>query len=153
MLRLRPLAWWVIPWGLVAGMILTLLCLGSMNWKPLADCGQRTSPPYTLYSPPGGCFTIDEGYPVRFLSSEPGLEQNPGASPREAGVSGVPVISKGGLAEDWLIWSIVSCLALYIVSALRTVREREQAPSPAPSALPSLRPRVLRRDRPPGRVT
>lgn len=119
MLRLKPLAWWVIPWGLLAGIILTLLCLGSMTWEPLADCGQTTSPPYSLYSPPGGCSTIVEGYPVRFLSSEPLLEQNPGTSFHEAGVSGVPVINKGGLVEDWFIWSVVSCLALYIVSARR----------------------------------
>lgn len=142
MLRLRPLAWWVVPWGLLAGIILTLLCLGSMTWKPLTDCGQRASPPYSPYSPPGGCFTIDEGYPVRFLSSEPLLEQNPGASSSKAVVNGVPVINKGGLAEDWLIWSIFSCLALYIVSARRlyivsarkTAGEQEQAPDPAASA-------------------
>ena len=131
------MAWWMIPWGLLAGIILTLLCLGSMNWKPLADCGQQTSPPYSLYSPPGGCFTIDEGYPVRFLSSEPSIEQNPGASSRDAGVSGVPVISKGGLAEDWLIWSMVSCLALYIASAaLRAGRQRGQAPLQIGAAIP-----------------
>jgi hypothetical protein len=142
MLRLKPLAWWVIPWGLLAGIILTLLCLGSMTWKPLTDCGQRASPPYSPYSLPGGCTTIDEGYPVRFLSSEPLLEQNPGASSREAEVSGSPVIDKRGLAEDWLIWSMVSCLALYIVSARRlyilsarkTEGQQEQDPYPAASA-------------------
>jgi hypothetical protein len=142
MLRFRPLAWWVIPWGMLAGIVLTLLCLGAGTWEPLADCGQRVSPPYSLYSPPGGCSTIAEGYPVRFLSSAPLLEQNPGTSSREAGVSGVPVIDKGGLAEDWLIWSIVSCLALYVVSARRlyvvsarkTEGELEQATDPAASA-------------------
>ena len=121
---------------------MTLLFLGSMTWEPLTDCGQRVSPPYSPYSPPGGCVTIDEGYPVRFLSSEPLLEQNPGTSSREAEVSGTPVINKGGLAEDWLIWSIVSCLALYIVSARRlyivsarkTEGEQDQAPYPAASA-------------------
>ena len=142
MLMLKPLAWWVIPWSLLAGIIVTLLCLGSMTWKPLTDCGQSVSPPYRLYSPPGGCTTIDEGYPVRFLSSTPLLEQDPGTSSSKGGVSGVPVINKGGLAEDWLIWSIVSCLALYIVSARRlyvvsarkTGGELEQAPDPAASA-------------------
>ena len=142
MLRLKPLTWWVIPWGLVAGMSLTLLSLGAGTWEPLTDCGQRVSPPYNLYSPPGGCSTIDEGYPVRFLYSEPLLEQNPGTSSREDAVSGVPVINKRGLAEDWLIWSIVSCTALYIVSARRLYivsarkaeGQQEQAPSPAASA-------------------
>ena len=142
MLRFRPLAWWVLPWGMLAGIILTLLCLGAGTWEPLTDCGQRVSPPYSGYSPPGGCSTIAEGYPVRFLSSEPLLEQNPGTSSREAGISGVPVINKGGLAEDWLIWSLVSCLALYVVSARRlyvfsarkTEGELEQATDPAASA-------------------
>jgi hypothetical protein len=142
MLSLKPLPWWVIPWSLLAGIILTLLCLGVMTWKPLTDCGQRTSPPYSPYSPPGGCVTIEEGYPVRFLSSEPLLEQNPGTSSRVAEVSGVPVINKGGLAEDWLLWSIVSGLALYIVwarrlyivSARKIQGEREQDPAPVASA-------------------
>lgn len=108
MLKLKPLAWWIIPWSLLAGIILTLLCLGSMTWEPLTDCGQGASPPYNPYSPPGGCYTINEGYPVRFLSSEPLLEQNPGTSSREAGISeagisSAPVINKAGLAEDWLV--------------------------------------------------
>jgi len=120
MLKLKPMAWWVIPWGLVAGIILTLLCLGAGTWEPLTDCGQRASPPYNPYSPLGGCYTINEGYPLRFLSSEPLLEQNPGtADSSEAGVSSAPVINKVGLAEDWLIWSVVSCLALYIVASRR----------------------------------
>ncbi len=119
MLRFKLLAWRVLPWGLLAGIILTLLCLGSATWEPLTDCAQRVSPPNSSYSPPGGCSTINEGYPVRFLSSEPLLEQDPGTSSREAGVSGVPVINKAGLTEDWLIWSIVSCLAIYIVLARR----------------------------------
>jgi hypothetical protein len=141
MLSLKPLPWWIIPWGLLAGIILTLLCLGSMTWKPLTDCGQRVSPPYSPYSPPGGCTTIEEGYPVRFLSSRPLLEQDPGTSSRKAEVNGVPVINKSGLAEDWLIWSIVSCLALYIVSARRLYivsarieGEREQAADPVAGA-------------------
>jgi hypothetical protein len=68
MLRLKPLAWWVLPWGMLAG------------------------------------------------------------------ISGVPVINKGGLAEDWLIWSIVSCLVLYIVSARKSERKQDQATDPAASA-------------------
>jgi hypothetical protein len=142
MLKLKPLAWWVIPWGLVAGIILTLLCLGAGTWEPLTDCAQRVSPPHNPYSPPGGCFTLAEGYPVRFLSSAPLLEQNPGTGSPGAGISGAPVINKVGLAEDWLIWSIVSCSALYMVSARRlyilsarkTERELEQATGPAASA-------------------
>jgi hypothetical protein len=130
MLRLKPVAWWVLPWGLLAGMILTLLFLGSQTWKPLTDCGQRASPPYSLYSPPGGCFTLEEGYPVRFLSSYPVLEQNPGTSSRPAGLGASQVISKVGLGEDWLIWSAASCLVLYLLSARKTAGKQDQTPAP-----------------------
>jgi hypothetical protein len=134
MLRLKPLAW-VIPWGLLAGMIVTLLFLGQMAWKPLTDCGVKSAFPYSSYTPPGGCSTIIEGYPVRYLSSAPLLEQapEPGASSRAATVSGAPIINKGGLAEDWLIWSMVSCLVLYIVSARKKAGEQAQTPDLATS--------------------
>jgi hypothetical protein len=124
MLRLKPLAWWVLPWGMLAGGLLTLVFLGQMSWKPLPDCGQVPWPSAQPYSLRGGCATIDEGYPVRFLYSVPGVEAKPGTSAREAYVSSAPIINKGGLAEDWLIWSAVSCLALYIVSPARTGRGR-----------------------------
>src|SRR5262249_13416312 len=71
--------------------------------------------PNRRYSLRGGCETIDEGTPVRFLSSAPGVEAHPGTSSRDADVSGAPIINKGGLAEDWLIWSLVSCVGLYVV--------------------------------------
>src|SRR5579862_3618562 len=111
MVRLKPLAWWVFPWGLLAGGLLTLMFLGQMSWKPLSGCGQLSSSPYRPYPLRGGCATIAEGYPVRFLSSVPGVEANPGTSARGAYVSSAPVIDKGGLAEDWLLWSAISCLA------------------------------------------
>ena len=107
----------------------------------MTDCAQRASPPYNPYSPPGGCSTIAEGYPVRFLSSAAQLEQNPGTSSSGAGISGAPVINKAGLAEDWLIWSIASCSGLYVVSSRRlyilsarkTEGGLEQATDPAAS--------------------
>lgn len=124
MLELKQFARWALPWSLLAGMILTLLFLGSEAWQPLHDCAQRTSPPYNLYAPPGGCSTIDAGYPVRFLSSHPLLEQIPPPGSREAqvSVSSDPVIDKGGLVEDWLIWSLVSSLVLYYFSAPGVLR-------------------------------
>jgi len=115
MLGLKPLAWWVLPWGLLVGGLLTLVFLGQMSWKPLSGCGQTSSSPYRPYSLRGGCATIDEGYPVRFLSSAPGVAANPGTRSRDAYVSSAPIINKGGLAEDWLIWSLVSCVGLYIL--------------------------------------
>ena len=71
---------------------------------------------------------------MRFLSSTPTLEQNPGTGSRYADVNSVPVIDKGGLAEDWLIWSIVSCLALYIVSSRRRTDAGRAIPSLDPAA-------------------
>jgi len=127
MLKPKPLAWWVLPWGMLAGGLLTLVFLGQMSWKPLPDCGQIPWPSARPYALRGGCATINEGYPVRFLDSVPGVEAKPGTSARDAYVSSAPVISKGGLAGDWLIWSAVSCLALYIVSPTRTGSRRYRA--------------------------
>lgn len=137
-MNVKPLMQWMVPWGLVAGITLTLLSLGAMNWQQLKGCGERTSPPYGAYSPPGGCATLVEGYPVRFLSTQPVLEEDPGTGSRRAGVGGVPVINKVGLAEGWLIWSVVSCSAIYVVTRRRRTfsvrhREREQDPSAAAS--------------------
>lgn len=117
MLRLKPLAWWVVPWGLLAGLLLTLAFLGNMDFRNLPGCRQTVYGPRLPHSL-ATCDTIDEGYPVRFLSSYPYLEQDRGRTSNLSGVDigGVPVINKGGLAEDWLVWSLVSCLALYIVS-------------------------------------
>jgi hypothetical protein len=80
------------------------------------------------------CDTIEEGYPVRFLSSYPYLEQDHGRTSNLAGVDigGVPVINKGGLAEDWLIWSLVSCLALYIVSPTKRAGSTQDRAAAAP---------------------
>lgn len=89
MRTLKPLAW-MVPWGLLAGLLLTLVFLGQMGFKDLSDCGQAATAPYRLYSLPGGCTTIEEGYPVRFLSSSPVLEQNPGAAWRTASTRSCP---------------------------------------------------------------
>jgi hypothetical protein len=64
------------------------------------------------------CFTIEEGYPVRFLSSYPSVEQDSGKTSNIAAVSlgGAPIISKAGLFEDWLVWSLISCGVLYLLA-------------------------------------
>jgi hypothetical protein len=118
---------------MLAGGLLTLGFLGQMSWKSLSGCGQVPWPSAQPYSLHGGCATIDEGYPVRFLSSVPGVEAKPGSSARDAYVSSAPIINKGGLAEDWLIWSVVSCTALYIVSPARTGGGRYRAAGTRPA--------------------
>jgi hypothetical protein len=135
MLRRKPMAWWMLPWGLLAGLLLTLAFLGQMNFKALSGCGQATSAPYRTYSLPGGCSTIEEGYPVRFLSSSPVLEQNPGAAWRTANVGSAPVMDVGGLAEDWLVWSLVSSAALYVLWPARRTDGRKHTVPGAPAAL------------------
>jgi len=40
MFRLKPLAWWVVPWGLLAGLLLTLAFLGQMDFRNLPGCRQ-----------------------------------------------------------------------------------------------------------------
>jgi len=144
MLRLKPLAWWVLPWGMLAGALLTLGFLGQMSWKSLPHCGQMPWPSARPYSLRAGCATIDEGYPVQFLSSAPSVEAKPGTSLRDAYVSSAPIINKHGLAEDWLVWSAISCLALYIVSPARTGSRRYRAadarPAPGPGRPSGSRP-------------
>ncbi|MBO0832071.1 MAG: hypothetical protein J2P28_24640 [Actinobacteria bacterium] len=109
---------WLVPWSLLAGLLLTLAFLGSMDWKQIPDCGQRSTAPYTLYSLPGGCATITEGYPVRYLSTTPTLEENPGGSWRTASLASNPIINKLGLVEDWFIWSIATFVILYGLVAM-----------------------------------
>ena len=130
------MAWWVLPWGLLVGGLLTLVFLGQMSWKPLSGCGQTSSSPYRPYSLRGGCATIDEGSPVRFLSSAPGVEANPGTRSRDAYVSSAPIINKGGLAEDWLIWSLVRCVAFYIVSPTKRAGRRQYRGADVPALGP-----------------
>jgi hypothetical protein len=111
---------WVVPWGLLAGLLLTLAFLGNMNFIALQGCRQTVFGPLLSHSL-AGCFTLEEGYPVRFLSTYPSVEQDSGRSSDIASVSivGVPVINTGALFEDWLIWSAVSCSVLYAASLTR----------------------------------
>ena len=75
---------------------------------------------------------------MRFLSSYPYLEQDYGRTSNLAGVDigGVPVINKGGPAEDWLVWSLVSCLALYIVSPAKRAGRGQYSAADAPALGP-----------------
>jgi hypothetical protein len=119
------MAWWVLPWGLLAGLLITILFSGaSTNWKslPRSDCGDTTSFPLSSYALHGGCITLEDGYPVKFLSTAPSIEADPGTPARDAGVIGQPALDPIGLAADWLIWSLVSCLTLYYFSRPRGTR-------------------------------
>jgi hypothetical protein len=125
MFRLKPMAWWVLPWGLLAGLLISILFVrASTNWKslPSSDCGQAGSFPISFYAPRGGCVTLEEGYPVKFLSTAPLIEADPGAPARDATVGAEPNLALSRLAADWLIWSLVSCLIFYYLSSPRGAR-------------------------------
>jgi hypothetical protein len=84
----RPPAW-LLPWGLLAGAVLTLACLGSMDWVAIPGCRPAAS---------GACSALAEGYPLRWLTAH----QNE------------PVISKGALLKDCAQWALASTSALYL---------------------------------------
>ncbi|HEY7264724.1 MAG TPA: hypothetical protein VH589_24995 [Trebonia sp.] len=80
---------WLLPWGLLAGALLTLAFLGNMDWIPVQGCRPATST---------ACAALAEGYPLRWLTAY----QN------------MPVISKGALLEDFAQWAMVSTSVLYL---------------------------------------
>jgi hypothetical protein len=86
---------WILPWGLVAGIVVTLLSLSSMHWVPLSGCTAAGTP---LSSLPAHCFGLQEGYPLRFL----------------IGNQGDPQILKASLLKDWAQWSLLGCSVLYL---------------------------------------
>jgi hypothetical protein len=115
----------ILPWGLLGGILLTFAFLGHMAWKQLPDCRQTIFGP-RLTHPLAGCATLEEGYPLRFLSSRPWVEQDTGRTSSIAAVSigGEPVIHGFALAGDWLVWSVASCGVLYLlVPSGRKARE------------------------------
>jgi hypothetical protein len=84
----RPPAW-LLPWGLLAGVVVTLACLGNMDWATITGCRPAGS---------GACVHLVEGYPLRWLTAD----QN------------VPLISKGALLKDCAQWALASTSVLYL---------------------------------------
>jgi hypothetical protein len=84
----RPPAW-LLPWGLLAGVLLTVACLGNVDWITIAGCRPAAS---------GACSALAEGYPLRWLTAY----QN------------VPVIFKGALLKDCAQWALASTSVLYV---------------------------------------
>jgi hypothetical protein len=104
---------WILPWGLVTGIVVTLLYLGSMNWAPLSGCAAAGTPVSSL---PAHCFGLQEGYPLRFL----------------IGDQGDPQIIKTSLLRDWAQWSLLCSSVLYL--GWRLVRSVTTAGGTAGSA-------------------
>ena len=84
----RP-PWWLLPVGLLAGVGITLACLGSMDWVAIPGCRPTAS---------DGCMAIAEGYPLRWLTA----------------LQNVPEISKSALLKDGTQWTLASTLFLYL---------------------------------------
>jgi len=84
----RP-PWWLLPWGLLAGVMVTLACLGSMDWVAIPGCRPAAS---------DTCTALAEGYPLRWLTAA----QN------------MPEISKGALLRDSTQWAMAAALVLYL---------------------------------------
>jgi hypothetical protein len=87
---------WMLLSALLAGLVVTLLFLGSMDIAAIPGCGPAGA---TMAQLPGSCLGLARGYPVRFLSA----------------YQGTPEISKWGLVMDWAQWSLVSFSALYVL--------------------------------------
>lgn len=88
LIRRRPPRW-LLPWGLVAGALVTAAYLGSMDFVAISGCRPAAS---------DACNALAEGYPLRWLTAH----QN------------VPLIFKDALLKDWAQWVLVSTSVLYL---------------------------------------
>ena len=84
----RPPAW-LLPWGLLAGVLVTLACLGSMDFTTIAGCRPAAS---------DACMAMAEGYPLRWLTA----------------IQGILVISKEALLRDSAQWALGCTSLLYL---------------------------------------
>ena len=85
----RPPAW-LLPWGLLSGVLLTLALLGNMDFVAIAGCRPAAS---------DACHTLAEGYPLHWLAAH----------------GGDPAISKEALLKDLAQWALACTSALYLV--------------------------------------
>jgi hypothetical protein len=80
---------WLLACGLLAGALVTLACLGSMDWVAIPGCRPTAS---------DTCTALAEGYPLRWLTA----------------LQSQPVISKGALLKDCTQWALASTSVLYL---------------------------------------
>jgi hypothetical protein len=102
--RLPPI-WLLLPWGLLAGVLVTLICLGHMDSGPVAGCQATAS---------NSCTALFDGYPLTWLTTD----------------QFAPLIDKGALVKDCVQWSLVSISVLYLLTWKRvTAGTPEYEPS------------------------
>lgn len=87
---------WILLSALLAGVVVTLLYLGSMDMAAIPGCGPAGA---TVAQLPSGCFGLVRGYPMPFLTA----------------YQSTPEISQSALVMDWAQWSLVSFSALYLL--------------------------------------
>jgi hypothetical protein len=107
---------WMPITAATAGVIITLITLGSMSFQSVPGC---QAPGYLAphSAPLAECTTMAEGYPVRYLSAMPALSLNSGTKVTAANLAvfADPVIGKSAAAEDLAVWTLVSFGALYLL--------------------------------------
>lgn len=107
----RPPAW-LLSLGLLAGVLLTLACLGRMDWVAIQGCRPAGS---------DACSAMAEGYPLHWLTAD----------------QGTPLILRHALLQDAVQWALASTSVLYLLWAWLTAPAGlpdEAAAEPAPAA-------------------
>lgn len=99
---------WLLPWGLLAGVLVTLACLGSMDFTTIVGCRPAAS---------DACGALAEGYPLRWLTA----------------IQGTPVISKEALFRDSVQWALGCTSLLYLAWLWLTPRQTSRASSQTPT--------------------
>lgn len=95
----------LLPWALLAGALLTMALLGSMDWIAIPGCRPAAS---------GACHALAEGYPLRWLTANQDM----------------PLIFKGALLKDFAQWALASMSVLYLGWLWLTAPNQGQTSTP-----------------------
>jgi hypothetical protein len=87
----QPPIWLLLPWGLLAGVIVTLAALGHLDFVTISGCRATAS---------DTCTALAEGYPLPWLTAQ----------------QSDPLILKDALIRDFVQWALVSTSVLYLLS-------------------------------------
>jgi hypothetical protein len=87
---------WLLPWGLLAGLLLTLALLGNETWAAIPGCYPAGS---------DACFGLVRGYPLRWITAGQGVSD----------------ISPDALLRDWVQWGLACTSVLYLLLSWPTV--------------------------------
>lgn len=103
--------------ALLAGLVVTLLFLGSMDVAAIPGCGSAGA---TMAQLPSRCVGLARGYPLRFLTA----------------YQGTPKVNQSALVFDWAQWSLVIFSTLYLLR-LPGCRPRPRPDQPSVATEPS----------------